>query len=407
MSDTFFSLDPCHSLDRYHPVRISSIPLFACVFLAGCDARIDNFASNDVYALAIARSRSIPTDAAKSDVTSVVTEVFGSPETPSWPAQLAAALPAIDPQRIQQAAGPVSSQKDGRHLGLFREHCVVCHGLSGSGSGPASQVQNPYPRDFRHGIFKWKSTERAAKPTRQDLRQLLIRGVPGTAMPSFALQPSDDIDALVDYVIYLSLRGEIERRLLASAIDDLDYGETPPEESLRLNQNGEGAAVVRDVVARVAASWQTAESLAVAAPADLHERSIENGKAIFHGSIANCVGCHGPGGNGNAITLDYDDWTKEYSSRLGLTPTDRDAMRPFRQAGALRPRIVQARNLQQGVFRGGSDAATLYRRITQGIAGTPMPAVAVVDQQGGVGLTEDQVWDLVRYLQSLVDGVDL
>ena len=73
---------------------------------------------------------------------------------------------------------------------------------------------------------------------------------------------------------------------------------------------------------------------------------------------------------------------------------------PYRNAGALRPRPVQPRNLQQGVFRGGSEPETLYRRITQGIAGTPMPAVAVVEEPNGVGLTDNQIWDLVRYLRA-------
>ncbi len=66
--------------------------------------------------------------------------------------------------------------------------------------------------------------------------------------------------------------------------------------------------------------------------------------------------------------------------------------------------MVQTRDLQAGIYHGGGDAKTLYRRITQGIAGTPMPAVAVVTQENGKGLTENQVWDLVRYVQSLGDG---
>ena len=45
----------------------------------------------------------------------------------------------------------------------------------------------------------------------------------------------------------------------------------------------------------------------------------------------------------------------------------------------------------------------LFRRISQGITGTPMPAVDVVEEADGKGLTEDQVWDLVRYIQSLAD----
>jgi mono/diheme cytochrome c family protein len=380
-------------------VRLLFILLIGLVLFVGCDAPLENFPPNDVYALTLARSRSTATDVAKNDVAEVLTELFGTPDAPQWPAEIARTLSSVDPENITRAAGPLSSEKDGTHVGLFREHCVVCHGLSGSGAGPASQVQTPYPRDFRHGVFKWKSTERSAKPTRKDLKRLLMRGVPGTAMPSFALQAEADIDALVDYIIYLSVRGEAERRLTAAAIDQLDYSEVLPEESLRLTAGDEGKQVIDQVLGRIATNWN--EATPVETPAPKPENSIENGKAIFHGQIAGCVGCHGAGGQGQEVTLDYDDWAKEYSTRIGLTPTDREAMRPFRNAGALRPRTVRPRNLQDGVFQGGSDAETLYRRITQGIAGSPMPAVSVVDPENGTGLTEAQVWDLVRYVQSL------
>lgn len=381
--------------------------------LLGCDAQIEKFRSNRVYALALASSRRVPSDLALEDAAEVTEALFGTPDDPKWPsADLVGKKPlAIDVERLSRAAGPVSSAKDGTHQGLFREHCVVCHGLSGGGVGPASLFQNPYPRDFRRGTFKWKSTERAAKPTRDDLRELLHRGVRGTAMPSFALLEADDLEALVDYVVYLSIRGEVERRLIAAAIDELGYEEDRPEDELRLTATGdtEGQEVVVLVVERVLDSWRQAESRVVRPPswpalsASEQLASIERGKQIFHGQITNCAGCHGPNGNGQMPTLDYDDWTKEYSTLIGLTPSDREAMKPFRRAGAPRPRPIEPRPLRDGVFRGGGDANSLYRRITQGIAGTPMPAVEVVEEANGRGLTVDQVGDLIRYVQSLAN----
>ncbi len=102
-----------------------------------------------------------------------------------------------------------------------------------------------------------------------------------------------------------------------------------------------------------------------------------------------------------AITVDYDDWSKEYSTRLGLTPTDREAMRPFRDAGALPPRQAEPRKFADGVFRGGGDPQTIYRQISQGIAGTPMPGVEIVPEATGTNLSDSQAWDLVRYIRSL------
>lgn len=379
--------------------------------LVGCDSQIERFETNEVYALTLARSRSVEVDAIRADVADTLDMLFGSPDEPRWPESILDQpnRPLVDSQRLSRAAGPVSSEKDGTHRGSFREHCVICHALAGSGAGPASSFQDPYPRDFRHGVFKWKSTERSAKPTRDDLHRVIDQGIPGTAMPAFARLSAEDLEAIVDYLIYLAVRGEVERRLMAAAIDQLGYAETLPSDELRLSgdRSNEGGEVVREVVNKVVESWRNARQETVAAPGweelrgPAYSVSVGRGQEIFHGPIANCVGCHGKNGRGGVATLDYDDWTKEYSTRVGLTPSDRDAMRPLREAGALTPRPLNPRKLHDAVLRGGSDAESLYRRITQGIAGTPMPAVTLVEKEDGRGLTQDQVWDLVRYVQSL------
>ncbi len=72
---------------------------------------------------------------------------------------------------------------------------------------------------------------------------------------------SDDLEALVDYVIDLSIRGEVERRAMAAAIDKLGYGEEEDgglASDLRLAAGGdtEGAAVVNEVIDRVVGQWQ-------------------------------------------------------------------------------------------------------------------------------------------------------
>ncbi len=316
--------------------------LLVLCLLVGCDARIERFEPNQVYALALSRSRSVGTQQAISDVTAVVEEIFGTPEQPQWPAELLSGSGAgiIDAENLTRAAGAVSSDKAGNHFGLYREHCATCHATEGSGTGPASMLQNPYPRDFRAGIFKWKSTERPAKPTRDDLRAILDHGVPGSGMPSFALINQEDREALIDYLIYLSIRGEVERRLLSGCVDELGYDdETELSDEERLDLSNDTADIVTDTVNQVAKKWQQASSRVVpvvvpARPVGGLAAATQRGREIFHSQIANCAGCHGPSGNGQAVTLDYDDWTKEYSTRIGLTPTDRAAMKPLRQAGA-------------------------------------------------------------------------
>ncbi len=384
--------------------------------LVGCDSQLERFEPNEVFARTLDHSQATPTTAAVADVSRVADDLFGTPDEPRWPGEwfddrAMAQLVSLD--RLQQAAGAVSSDRQGTNLGLYRKHCVNCHGVSGSGAGPASLFQNPYPRDFRHGVFKWKSTERTAKPTRDDLAALLRRGVADTGMPSFRLLGDEDINGLVDYVIYLSVRGEFERRLLLSAIVDLGYEEESPEQELRLwtesseSRGEEPAALIRRTLRRVAQDWVDADDRVVAVPKmktalnDELVASIERGKGIFHGQVANCAGCHGPQGNGAVLTLDFDDWSKEYSTKLGITPTDRESLQPFLEVGALPPRQIRPRRLIDGVYRGGGDVETIYRQIAQGIAGTPMPSVQITEEPSDLSLTPDQVWDLVRYVKSL------
>ena len=38
---------------------------------------------------------------------------------------------------------------------LFAQHCAACHGISGDGAGPTAALLDPYPRDFRNGVFKY------------------------------------------------------------------------------------------------------------------------------------------------------------------------------------------------------------------------------------------------------------
>ncbi|QDT09006.1 cytochrome c [Planctomycetes bacterium K23_9] len=376
--------------------------ILLCLLLAiGCDAAIDQFPANDVYALTLAHSRDVRTELAQRDVAEVIRSLFGTPESPVWPSEIfdGEAKSLVKSESLTAAAGPIFSDREGNNFGLFNKHCVACHGVSGSGAGPAAVFQNPYPRDFQAGVFKWKSTERSAKPTRDDLVGLLHRGVKGTGMPSFALVSEADVSALTDYLVYLSVRGEAERKLLAFAIDELGYDDSEDDSSEFLIEDAD----VHQIVGEIVESWLDASKRGVPVPKEVASNtdSIARGKDLFHGQIANCVGCHGPGGNGAAVTLDFDDWAKEYSSRIGLTPTNRDAMKPFRQAGALRPRQIKPRQLNQGVLRGAGDGKAIYRQISQGIAGTPMPSLTITKQESATGLTSDQVWDLVHYVQSL------
>jgi mono/diheme cytochrome c family protein len=63
--------------------------------------------------------------------------------------------------------------------------CAPCHGLNGDGQGPAAYLLYPRPRDFTQGQFRLVSTWDGV-PTDEDLYRTISRGMPGSAMPSWA-----------------------------------------------------------------------------------------------------------------------------------------------------------------------------------------------------------------------------
>lgn len=160
----------------------------------------------------------------RQDVSDITRVWFGTPDAPQLPlleGEDDPALELLDMGKLAWAAGPVVSRNEESSQGLYRRHCAHCHGVTGDGRGPTSAFLSPYPRDFRLGKFKFKSSPTGNPPTKEDLKTILVNGIPGTSMPSFRLLQDEELDVLVDYVIYLSQRGLVERFLIA-AVRELD-----------------------------------------------------------------------------------------------------------------------------------------------------------------------------------------
>ena len=81
----------------------------------------------------------------------------------------------------------------------FDKECVACHGAAGDGEGDAAYLLYPRPRDFTSSQFRIISTWDGV-PTDEDLFRTISRGMPGSAMPSWAHLPEDTRWGLVHYV---------------------------------------------------------------------------------------------------------------------------------------------------------------------------------------------------------------
>jgi mono/diheme cytochrome c family protein len=188
----------------------------------------------------------------------------------------------------------------------------------------------------------------------------LTFGLKPTAMPSFAMRTEVERHRLIDYVMYLSLRGRTEFDVLRTL---LVHGEDGLEADV--------ATEARRVLTSELRAWASAEREVIPADPPAVEdgspaiaESIRRGHALFlDPKGAGCASCHGD--YGRDVKLQYDVWGT----------------------------LVRPANLIEPLRKGGSEPAPLYRRIRGGIHAANMPAP--------VGLSDAQVWDIVHFLREL------
>jgi mono/diheme cytochrome c family protein len=393
-----------------------SLVMIALVFV-GCNKKnVAEFEPNMVYAKGLEIKEGISMARALSETQDALKLIFGEPDNPQMPGQLSEGEFAdlISAERIKAATQPIQGKS-----GLYAKHCATCHGITGNGRGTTAALLDPYPRDYRAGKYKFKSTPRGAKPLREDLFYTIRHGIDGTSMKEIPELTDADVEALVDYVIYLSIRGELERKLLNEGMElDYEADERLFDVSAKTtapDKYKEQLELVNELLTEVIEPWVEAKEKVkeipelptdFPVPATREEvlqavqssedsplkASVMRGKEIFASEAAACSKCHGKEGYGDGQTQDYDDWTKEWTKNISIDPADEQAQIPLVARGALPPRKILPRDFRIGLFRGGAKPEQIYRRIAEGIDGTPMPANMLP--------TED-IWHLVNYVRSL------
>jgi mono/diheme cytochrome c family protein len=288
-----------------------------------------------------------------------------------------------DPRRKVQSGG----------YAIYRRNCVHCHGVSGAGDGPTAPFLYPTPRDYRKGIFKFTSTPSGARPHRDDLRRTITYGLHGTSMPAFEpLLTEAEIEQVIDYVVYLSMRGETELALIeeASISDEND-------------PNALSDDIVKDITNGVFNKWKLAQTQVVNPPiarTPPTRESILRGRDLFLSS--DCKDCHGRLAVGNGESFVDQDIFNEVV--FGGDPSERarrvEALdektktlwnqKPDDWGNPLRPA-----NLNRGVYKGGRRPIDIYWRIAKGINGAQMPA------HYPSPFDEKKMWDVVNFVLAL------
>ena len=314
---------------------------------------------------------SLPGDQ-RGELESELEQVFGTPAKPT------VAPPAKD--KDSQAAVKTLKLDDetlARGSILYRRHCVHCHGLTGDGRGPTAPWVNPHPRDYRRGYFKFISTLDSSnetsdvrKPRRSDLLRTLREGIEGTSMPNFRLLADEELQALISYIIHLSVRGEVEFNTIRAL---LSKSRATVAQLVRTG-NPRDPEDPRSETAKILGNWtddsKPLEPLAYPfenAGKEEREASVKRGFELFKDANgAACIGCHNDYGRQAGYL--YDKWGT----------------------------LVRPANLTAGVYRGGRRPVDLYYRIFGGIPPSGMPATA-----SAIKKDKQKMWDLVNFVQAL------
>jgi mono/diheme cytochrome c family protein len=274
----------------------------------------------------------------QSQIGEVLAARYGSPSAPK--------LSDADESELEHLA---------RGAAIYKQYCVQCHGVNGDGRGELALHLDPAPRDYTQGVFKFATTSNGT-PRRSDLINTVRRGVRGTSMPSFATHSDDELGAVIDYVLWLTQRGLLQKQLAAIAFED---GELPAKEDLD------------GVVDEILAPWVEANSSVVSPLTPMPEftpESVALGRELYLKFA--CNRCHGVDGRGGTRGVDVgtDAWGRK----------------------------AAAADLTSGMFRGGGRPIDVYRRIHSGITGSPMPGF--VSQFAS---DPDAIWHLVHYIEDM------
>jgi len=240
----------------------------------------------------------------------------------------------FEPQRIAASVAGIPSRSEEwveEGRPLYERRCAGCHGVKGDGNGPAATFMYKFrPRNFNQAVFKFRQVK-STLATDGDLMRTITRGVRGTAMPSWHMLPEKDRLAIIQYIKY---ELAVDRTATPPYVF---YEAEPPGAPMHFGNRPKPST---ELIARGREVWQ----------------------------VAKCWECHGQTGKGDgekAATLKED---------LGYS--------------------IRPADLTTGQFKSGADAEDIFRTMTTGLSGTPMPSYEQ-------SLPEADRWALSYYVLSL------
>lgn len=218
---------------------------------------------------------------------------------------------------------------------LYGWNCMPCHGAEGKGDGPVADRLALRPRNYTRGLFKLKTSEGGELPFDEDLYRTITSGIPASGMPSFRHFDPQERWALVAVVKSLA------------------------------QQTREDGTIVRHFERNPARTK-------VRFPSRPERMDEDRGAWLFRTGVQ-CALCHGGKGRGDGPA-----------------------------AGALtdavgRPARVPDMTRGEVTFLTGERPEDIYRVLTVGMPGSPMPSFAAIPERDR--------WDLASFVTSLYEPI--
>ena len=241
----------------------------------------------------------------------------------------------FEPQLVEASMVSIPKSEEWIEYGkeVYTRRCEGCHGITGNGNGPAATFMYKFrPRNFNEGVFKFRLTPSGSLPQDGDLYRTVTRGIRGTSMPSWHMLPDKVRIAVIQYIKY-----------------ELAVDRSDPESPYRYFIEEPAEA-----------------PMYIGMAPEPSEEIVAHGKEVWQ--QAKCWECHGNSGKGDG------DKSRELEDDFGY-------------------RILPA-DLTAGLFKSGPSVKDIYRTVTTGLSGTPMPSY-------GDSLTEEDRWALAYFVLSL------
>ena len=246
---------------------------------------------------------------------------------------------------------------------IYQLRCAVCHGETGAGDGPAADFVYPRPRDFTLGLWKYKTSPGDLPPSDTDLFDTIRHGLPGTSMPGWSRLFTDrQIEGLVQVV-----KGFDTTAIWA------------PEDADDDAFDDEGHYLKDPLIISEAEPTQGQITYS--------PESVALGKEIFE---ENCRKCHGERGRGNLTSGEFLD------DDFGYRIWPRDLTKPW----TWRATEASAGGLS-GEAQRDETIRNIYRRVSIGIRGTPMPSHRATEEGEEDAITLEDRWHVANYTYSL------